>query len=53
VNCDVDNDLPPIAGDGPRPRARVSDWLVGGFVLGEAAILTYARLRSRLNKLRA
>jgi hypothetical protein len=54
TNCDVDNDLPPMnIGPRPRPRARASDWIVGGVVLGEAAILTYARLRSRLKKLRA
>ena len=40
-----------VCGD-PRDRARASEWILGGFVLGEAAVLTYARLRSRLKKLR-
>jgi len=54
ANCDVDNDLPPMnGGPRPRPRPRASDWILGGFALGEAAILTYTRLRSRLKKLRA
>ncbi len=54
ANCDVDNDLPPVnSGPRPRPRARASEWILGGFVLGEAALLTYARLRSRLKDLRA
>ena len=53
ANCDVDNDLPPATVPATsRPRPRASDWILGGFVLGEAAVLTYARLRSRLKKLR-
>ena len=46
ANCDVDADLPPAA----RPRARVprpSDWILSGLVLGEAALVAYAKLRSR------
>ncbi|HEY2907801.1 MAG TPA: YihY/virulence factor BrkB family protein [Vicinamibacterales bacterium] len=54
ANCDIDNDLPPTnSGPRPQPRARASDWLLGGVALGEVAVLTYARLRSRLKKLRA
>jgi membrane protein len=53
TNCDVDNDLPPVQAARPRSRARVSDWILGGFALGEAAVLTYARLRARLKNLRA
>jgi membrane protein len=53
VNCDVDSDLPPVRGERARPRSRASDLIVGGLVLGEAAALTYARLRARLKRLRA
>ena len=50
TNCDVDVDLPPVSARAPRPP-RPSDWIVGTLVLGEAAILTYARLRSRIKRL--
>jgi membrane protein len=50
-NCDVDNDLLPSTPPVPA-RPRVSDWVVGGLVIGEAAWLTYAKLRSRFNRLR-
>jgi len=52
ANCDVDVDLPPVAP--PRPPApRASDWIVSGVVLGEAILLSYFKLRSRLKKIRA
>ena len=47
-NSDVDNELPPARP--VKPRARVSDWIVGGLVLGEAANIAYAKLRSRFNR---
>ena len=51
ANCDVDVDLPPIVvSAAPRPP-RPSDWILGTLFLGEAAILTYARLRSRVKRL--
>jgi membrane protein len=51
VNCDVDNDLPPaVPAQPPRPRA--SDWILSGVVLGEAAALTYFKLRSRFTRVR-
>ena len=50
ANCDVDVDLPPIVAAVPRPP-RPSDWILGTLFLGEAAILTYARLRSRVKRL--
>jgi membrane protein len=50
ANCDVDVDLPPIVAAAPR-RPRASDWILGSLFLGEAAILTYARLRSRVKRL--
>jgi len=51
-NCGVDAELPPTRP--PRAAApRPSDWVLGGVVLGEAALLTYAKLRSRFNKVRS
>jgi hypothetical protein len=49
ANCDVDAGLPPArpAAAPPRPM-RVSDWVLGGLVLGETALVTLAKLRSRL-----
>lgn len=49
-NCDVDDDLLPARPVRTRPRA--SDWILSGLVLGEAAVLTYAKLRSKFNKVR-
>lgn len=48
-NCDVDLDLVPARPAAP-PRARVSDWIVGGLVLGEAALLTFVKLRGRFQR---
>jgi membrane protein len=50
-NCDVDQDLPP-AMPPPPPRARLSDWILGGVALVEAAIVAYSRLRNRSPKIR-
>lgn len=44
-NCDVDKGLPPAEPVQVRPRA--SDWILSGLVLGEAAALTYAKLKAR------
>ena len=51
TNCDVDADLLPARPGEARPR--VSDWVLTGVVLGEAALLVYAKLRSRLTRIRA
>jgi membrane protein len=50
-NCDLDDDLLTARPEPRRPRA--SDWLIGGLVLVETAVLAYAKLRSRFNKARA
>jgi membrane protein len=49
MNCDVDNDLLPERGAPERPRT--TDWILSGLVLGEAAVLTYAKLRARFKRL--
>jgi len=49
-NCDVDVDLPPANGAPDRPRA--TDWMLSGLVLGQLALLTYARLRQRFSRVR-
>jgi membrane protein len=49
VNCNVDADLSP-APQCPS-RARIADWVLSGLVLGQAAVLAYFRLRSRINRL--
>jgi membrane protein len=54
-NCDVDRELLPahaarvVAAGAARPM-RATDWLLGGVALGEAALLTYARLKSRFKR---
>jgi membrane protein len=49
-NCDVDAELPQ-AGAPARVRApRPSDWILNGLVMGEAAVLTYVKLRARFKK---
>lgn len=52
ANCIVDAKLPAARPVAPR-ATRVSDWVWSGIVLGEAALLTYARLRARLRKAKA
>ena len=51
ANCDVDAELVPARAATPA-RARVSDWVLGGLVLAETALLAYTRLRSRLTRIR-
>jgi membrane protein len=48
VNCDVDLDLPPASP--ARRDSRPSDWVLSGLVLGELALVTYAKLRKRFNR---
>jgi membrane protein len=48
-NCDVDVDLPPAVTPAPPPP-RPSDWVLSGVVLGEAALLAYAKLRGRFKR---
>ena len=50
ANCDVDADLPPAV-PAPPPRLRLSDWVLGGIAIGEAARLTYVKLRDRFRKI--
>jgi len=51
-NCDLDADLLPATVPPRSVRLRASDWVMAGLVLGESALLTYARLRSRFRRLR-
>jgi membrane protein len=48
-NCDVDADLPPVTPPPPR-QPRFTDWVVTGVVLGETALVAYAKLRGRAKK---
>jgi membrane protein len=47
-NCDIDGVTPgtPSRVTAPRPR----DWVLTGLVLGEAAVLTFAKLRARFKR---
>lgn len=47
-NCDVEVALPPAAA-APR-RSRASEWVLSGIVLGQAAVLSFLRIRKNLNK---
>ncbi len=51
LNCGVDAERPP-ASTSPRP-ARASDWVLSGLVLGEVALMTYAKLRARVTRFKA
>jgi membrane protein len=51
MNCGIDAELPP-ASEPVREEPRPSDWILSGIVLGEAALMTYAKLRSRFNKVK-
>lgn len=58
ANCDIDDRLPPGRPAAPPlpapPRPlRLSDWLMSGLVVGEVALVTYLRLRSRFNKIKS
>lgn len=47
ANCNIDH---PQRGASPARRARASDWLLSGLVVGEVAVFAYARLRSLLKR---
>lgn len=49
TNCDIDAELPAAVPSYAR-RMRLSDWVLSSLVLGETAALTYAKLRTRFNK---
>ena len=54
ANCDLDAVLPPARAAVPRRlrrSPRLSDWILSGLVLGEAALVAYVKLRSRFNKI--
>jgi len=53
ANCEIDTFLPPARPAAPpRPAPpRLSDWMLGSLVLAEVALLAYARLRVRFNKI--
>jgi membrane protein len=51
ANCLVDAGLEP-ATPAPPPHPRLSDWIITGLVLGEAAIVTYSTLRGRFKSIR-
>jgi membrane protein len=53
ANCTVDDELPSGAGIGiaSNGRPRASDWLLGGLVVGETALVTLWKLRSRFRRL--
>ena len=59
ANCEIDRELPPAPPGAARaaPPAvrptRLSDWLLSGLVLGEVALVTYVKLRSRFNKIKS
>jgi membrane protein len=47
-NCDID--AAPVAAPALERAPRASDWVLSGLVLGEAAVLTYAKLRNRFRR---
>jgi len=51
VNCTVDADFEPAKPVSP-PTKRPSEWILSGLVLGQAALITYAKLRGRFKKVR-
>jgi membrane protein len=51
ANCTLDADLEPAKPAAP-PRPRASEWIVGGLILGEAALITYGKLRTRFKNVR-
>ena len=46
------DDLAPAPPQARPARPRASDWVVSTLVLGEAALLTYVKLRARFRRLR-
>jgi len=51
VNCAVDANLEPAPRAHPR-GARPSDWIISGLILGEVALVAYAKLRARFKNVR-
>ncbi len=51
ANCRIDDELPRAAAGLPPRPARASDWLLGTLVLGQTALLTFRRLRTRSRRL--
>jgi membrane protein len=51
LNCAIDAELPPARVREPE-RSRPSDWILSGVVLGEAALMAYAKLRARFSKVK-
>jgi membrane protein len=49
TNCPIDAELP-VAVPANARQPRPSDWVLSGLVLGEAAVLTYAKLRARFRR---
>ena len=52
LNCGVDAELPPATAARVPPVRRPSDWVLSGVVLGQAALLTWVKLRSRFDKVK-
>ena len=52
ANCIVDAELPPATVPVGPPATRPSDWVRSAIVFGEAALLTYARLRVRFRRVK-
>ena len=50
-NCGIDDELP--VASTPVHDTRPSDWVRSGLVLGEAAVMTWARLRARFDKVKS
>jgi len=51
LNCGIDAELPPPRA--PEPvRSRPSDWVLSGVVVAEVALMAYAKLRSRIRKVK-
>lgn len=49
-NCDIDAGLAQADSEARRRTPRPSDWILSGLIMGEAALLTYVKLRSRFKK---
>ncbi len=55
ANCVLDAGLPPAQPAAPPPPRppRFSDWILSGLILGEVALVSYVKLRSRFNKIKS
>jgi membrane protein len=51
ANCDVDKELPAAGVPAARRDTRPSDWILSGLVVGEVALMTWGKLRSRVKKI--